>query len=339
MSPEVGCLSCGISTIRATAHQKEPHTGASRPGEHIFLDILHPLVPVGLTPSTTYAFYLILVDAYSRYVCIYGMLDKTTTSVINVLQQYQADHRQASGHFGYLEHIECIRADAGSQFTAHQFSEHCRTRGIHLMLAAPKKQYQNHLAERTWQTVSTMGRSLLVHARLPDTFMFSALVYVTHIFNILPVRGLLDSQDIPSTPYQLFFGHKPTISDFRVFGCPTVVRRWVTAGQTNGKQTERGICRIFIDFATNQKGYMIFAPASQKIMISDDVIFDESFTAAIATTWQQHPGPPACDKLHSRCHHLPGAHRHRGKRPYLRPISGRRGERSRNHPNCSRGPR
>jgi hypothetical protein len=36
---------------------------------------------------------------------------------------------------------------------------------------------------------------------------------------------------------------------------------------------------------------MIFAPASRKIMISDDVIFDESFTAATATTWQQHLQP------------------------------------------------
>ncbi len=142
MSPEVGCLSCGISTINATARNKEPHTGASRPGEHIFLDILHPLVTAGLT----------------------------TTSVINILWQYQADHRQASGNFGYLN-IERICADAGSQFTADQFREHCCNSGIHLVLAAPKKRYQNHLAERTWQNVTTMGRSLLVHTWLPDTFM------------------------------------------------------------------------------------------------------------------------------------------------------------------------
>ncbi len=175
LSPEVGCLSCGISTINATARNKVPHTGASRPGEHIFLDILHPLVTAGLT----------------------------TTSVINILWQYQADHLQASSNFGYLN-IERIRADAGSQFTADQFKEHCRNSGIHLVLAAPKKKYQNHLAERTWQAVTTMGRSLLVHTWLPDTFMFSALVYATHIFSILPVQGLLNEEAVPSTHYQLF---------------------------------------------------------------------------------------------------------------------------------------
>jgi hypothetical protein len=39
MTPEVGYLSCGIATIQATARTKEPHSAASHPGEHIFLDI------------------------------------------------------------------------------------------------------------------------------------------------------------------------------------------------------------------------------------------------------------------------------------------------------------
>jgi hypothetical protein len=132
----------------------------------------------------------------------------TTTAVIAAMQQYQADHCQA-GTYGYLN-IEHIQADAGSQFTADVFREHCRQSGIHLVLAAPMKQYQNHLAKCTRQIVSTMGRSLLVHAQLPDTFMYHAVVYATYIFNVPPVRGLLDSQEIPATPYQLFYGSLPS---------------------------------------------------------------------------------------------------------------------------------
>lgn len=214
------------------------------------------------------------------------MLDKATTAVITTIQQYRADNHQAGTH-GYLD-IECIQADAHSQFTADQFCEHCRQSGIHLVLAAPKKQYKNHLAEHSWQTVSTMGRSMLVQAWLPDTFMYHALVYATYIFNILPVRGLLDDQEIPSTPHQLFFGYKPSISNCVVFGCPTIICWWGTTGKTEGKQTEWGIHGIFIGFAMNQKGNTVFSPASRKFLIMDDVIFDESFSAAIATTWQQH---------------------------------------------------
>ncbi len=159
---------------------------------------------------------------------------------------------------------------------------------MQLVLAAPKKQYQNHLAERTWQTVSSMSRSLLVHAQLPDTFTYHALTYACHIFNVLPVRGLMNEEEIPSTPYQLFFGKCPFISRFRVFGCSTIVRHWVLHNKTNGKQTERGARGIFLGLHMNQKGYLVYSPGSRQVIILDDVTFDESFSSAIATTWQQH---------------------------------------------------
>jgi transposase InsO family protein len=128
MGPEQECVSCNISTIRATARNKDPHTKGMYPGEHVFLDILHPVTRVGLTADITYAFHLILVDAYSRYACIYGMSDKTTDSVVNTLQRYQADHGHV-GNYGYLN-IERIRADAGSQFTSLEFKQHCWSVGI-----------------------------------------------------------------------------------------------------------------------------------------------------------------------------------------------------------------
>jgi hypothetical protein len=57
MGPEQECVSCNISTIRAAARNKEPHTKGMYPGEYVFLDILHPVTKVGLTPdTTTYAF-------------------------------------------------------------------------------------------------------------------------------------------------------------------------------------------------------------------------------------------------------------------------------------------
>ncbi len=122
MGPEQECVSCDVSTIRATARNKEPHTKGMYPGEHVFLEILHPITKIGLTADTTCTFYLILVGAYSRYTCIYGMPDKTTDSVINAIQQYQADHGHVS-NYGFLN-IERIRADAGTQFTSLEFKQY-----------------------------------------------------------------------------------------------------------------------------------------------------------------------------------------------------------------------
>jgi len=133
-----------------------------------------------------------------------------------------------------------------------------------------------------------MARSLLVHARLPDTFWYHALVYATYIFNVLPVRGIKDEQDYPAAPHELFFREKPIVGRFHIFGCPAIVCHWVTQQSSQGKQTERGIRGIFIGFNANNEGYMIFCPGSRSIIALEDITFDEHFSSAIATTWQQH---------------------------------------------------
>jgi len=236
MSGETGCLDCGIATIRATACNKQPHTAASRAGEHLFLDIQYAVSPYGLTHATTFPNYLIIVDGYSRYTKFYGLAHKSSADVIAALKKFQADHSFLR-ELGHID-IERIRADAGGEFDSRLFTQHCINASIRLVLAAPKKQYQNHIAERTWQTVSSIARSLLVHARLPDTFWFQALCYASNIFNVLPVRGLKNQAEIPATPHESFHRVKPTILPFRVFGCPSVVKHWVADERSNGKQTE-----------------------------------------------------------------------------------------------------
>jgi translation initiation factor IF-1 len=170
MSAETGCLDCGIATIRATARNKHPHTAATRAGEHLFLDRQYAVLSQGLTRATTFPNYLLIVDGYSPYTKLYGLLDKSSATVIEALQKFQAKHSFLT-EIGHLD-TEKIRADDGTEFDSSLFSQHCIKAGIKLVLAAPKKQYQNHLAERTWQTVCNIARSLLVHACLPDTFWF-----------------------------------------------------------------------------------------------------------------------------------------------------------------------
>jgi hypothetical protein len=132
-----------------------------------------------------------------------------------------------------------------------------------------------------------MARSLLVHSQLPDSFMFHALVYSCNIFNVLPIKGLYAAGHI-STPFELLHGEKPKISNFRIFGCPIMARKWVSTQSSGGKQTQHSIRGIFIGFDKIQKGYLFYSPASRQIYISGDVTFDETFSSTIATTWRLH---------------------------------------------------
>jgi len=102
------------------------------------------------------------------------------------------------------------------------------------------------------------------------------------------LKGVLNKDGNPATPHELFTGEKPCISDFRVFGCPVVVKKYVARidGNATSNQTQRGIRGIFIGFPRNQKGFLVFVPSTRQIVVSGDVVFDETFYCAIATTWR-----------------------------------------------------
>jgi len=85
MTGETGCLTCGIATIRSCGCNKEAHSGATHAREYLFLDIQHPIVVSGLTPSTSYGYYLFIVDAYCRHAKLYGLPRKSTSAIVAAL--------------------------------------------------------------------------------------------------------------------------------------------------------------------------------------------------------------------------------------------------------------
>ena len=52
-------------------------------------------------------------------------------------------------------------------------------------------------------------------------------------------------------------------------------------------QAQKGFHGIFIGLPDNQEGYLVYVPATRQIVTSMDVIFDETFTSALAYT--SHP--------------------------------------------------
>ncbi len=126
-------MSCKIATIHSSDRNKHHHTPSNHPGHTIFIVILHPIADCGLTPNTTFPFYIILVDAFSRFSTICGLSDKSTHSVVISLEQYLADHRTrtctSSATFEFFD-IEKTCTDAGSQFTSSDFKDFCRQKHI-----------------------------------------------------------------------------------------------------------------------------------------------------------------------------------------------------------------
>ena len=164
------------------------------------------------------------------------------------------------------------------------------TRVLLFSLVAPKHQSENHYAKCTWQTVKYMAQGMLVHAHLPDSYLYHALLYALSVFNGLLGKALFDSEGDVMTPSFLFLGMKPLTSNFHVFGCLCIVKKWTVQVENplvdNQDETQHGIWSIFIGFPKSQKGHMLYAPFSHQLVMSGNVAFNESFFLVITEIWQ-----------------------------------------------------
>ncbi len=183
-----------------------------------------------------------------------------------------------------------VKSDAGTEYTLQEFEQFCADKRVAVSFAPPKHQEGNHFAERTWQSLRKLARCMLVHARLPDMYLYHALLHAYNVFNILPLKVFVTADGTVSTPFELFVGSKPMVSHFKVFGCPCIAMKWTTSvdgkPEDNSKGTQRGIRGLHFGFSPTQKGLILYIPSTRQIVISGDVICDETFASTVTETWR-----------------------------------------------------
>ena len=100
-------------------------------------------------------------------------------------------------------------------------------------------------------------------------YLLSAISCSSYVRNRLPTSALKEGE----TPYERWYGRKPDVSHFRVFGCmayalvPDCERRKL---DTKSKKMP------FVGYSLTSKGYRLFDETNQKLYIRRDVEFNES---------------------------------------------------------------
>ena len=74
------------------------------------------------------------------------------------------------------------------------------------------------------------------------------------------------------TPEERFTGKKPEISHLKVFGCIAYVH---VTDELRTELDPKAETYIFIGCSLEQKGYRCYNPATQKLHVRRDVVFDE----------------------------------------------------------------
>ena len=216
--------------------------------------------PMETTSLGRQRYIVSFIDSYSRFVRVYFMKNKS--EVLNKFRQFCIDEGVPKS-FASLT----LRSDGDGEYNNKAFDEFCFAQGIRREMTAPYSPHQNGVAERRWQTVGNMARCLLKQANLPNSFWVRAVDVAFYLTN----RCLSSSLPPNKTPYELFYGRKPDVSNLKVFGCSAF--RFLEVGVK--KLDSKAVKEIFVGYGHTHDSYYLYNPVSGKISHSRNVSFNE----------------------------------------------------------------
>ncbi len=134
--------------------------------------------------------------------------------------------------------------------------------------------WENGIAERSFQTIFTLARSLLKHADLPDRLWGKAILHSVYINNRSPgaaLGGIALLQFRTNEPIDL--------RHMRVFGSPAqiFVRPTIRLDQ---KLSDRSVSGTFVGISDKGNGYIFLINKSNNFVEIDsrDAKFNETFS-------------------------------------------------------------
>ena len=233
----------------------ESETVRQQPLELVHMDLCGPLPVKSLGGSQYIATFL---DDY------------TGLSVVALLKQKSDISKVVPDVFNMLEkqsnnQVKGVRTDNGGEYVNNVLNSYYSSKGIIAQHTVPYSPQQNGKAERLNRTLLDKARSMLADARLPSQLWGEAVVTANYLRNRSPAAGKT------ATPWELFFGSRPSVSHLRVFGAKAFAQ---IPKEKRGKLDPRSQRGIMVGYEPNVKGYRLLLP-NNTITVSRDVVFDE----------------------------------------------------------------
>uniref|UniRef100_A0A2N9FGL6 CCHC-type domain-containing protein n=1 Tax=Fagus sylvatica TaxID=28930 RepID=A0A2N9FGL6_FAGSY len=225
--------------------------------DYVHSDIWGPV----RTPSKGGAqYFMSFIDDYSRKAWVYFLKNKS--EAFAKFKIWKAEVENQTGR-----KIKCLRTDNGTEYRDGDFLKFCEEHGIKRHFTVRKTPQQNGVAERLNRTITETARCLRLNAELPKIFWAEAVDMACYIINRSP-RVALDGK----VAEEVWTGQEVDYSFMRIFGCPAYVH---ISGEDRSKLDPKSKKCIFLGFKKGVKGYKLWDPVAQKVVISRDVVFDE----------------------------------------------------------------
>ena len=251
------CEGCAHGKQKRASFPKGQATRASEIIEIVHSDVCGPMQENSLGGNR---YFVTFIDDKSRFTAVYFM--KTKDQVLEKFKEYEAMVTNMTE-----KKIKILRSDNGGEYTSKEFSNYLKEKGIQHQLSVPRTPQQNGVAERMNRTIQETARSMMYNAGQDKKFWAEAVCTAVIIRNRSPTVAV-DNM----TPYECFYGIKPDVSHFKVFGC----KAYMHVPKENRKKWDSKTKKcIFVGYSITSKGYRLYDPVSRKICVSRDVLFDE----------------------------------------------------------------
>ncbi len=235
------CETCLLGKMTQTFNKK-PDSRCTNILERINIDLAGPIQPLSIDG---HKYAMCCVDDYSNLTMTYFLRCKS--DAIIAMKNFIAD----ISPYGT---IKSIRTDQGGEFTSNEFKKLLRDNKIKHEMSSPHSPHQNGTAERAWRTLFEMARCLLLQSNLPKSLWTYATMAAAYI------RNRCYCQRIKCTPYELFMGRKPNISNMQPFGTPCFALI-----QNPKKLNDRSEKGIFIGFDKGSPAHLVYFPEKEAI--------------------------------------------------------------------------
>jgi hypothetical protein len=209
------------------------------------------------------------IDDYSRYGVVYFLNNKDQCTATFKKFVAWAENQTS-------EKLQALHSDHKGEYMSSELKSFLAKKGIKHHLMMPRSLQQNGIAKRWNQTILDKAYTSLHSTGLSLGFWELAVDAMVHTYNQTPTHVLRWK-----TPHELWSdGHIPDVSYFQVFGCKAYVH------VSEDKQKKLDPCSIkimLVRYELGSKGYRLWNPTTQAIVLSHNVTFNEhSYPARVS---------------------------------------------------------
>jgi hypothetical protein len=183
-----------------------PKKGKSTPAR---MDILSGDIqgPFRITSSEGTTSNVKFVDSATKYVKMFGIADKSSTTVLSVFKPLLLRLERRTG-----DKCKYFRCDDGTEFKG-EFHDYLESLGIQKQRGLPYEHHIPPLAENLHKQIMNRARTMLIASKLPKEYYLDAQLTAVYLWNREAHSG------IDKTPYELIYNRRPNVSNLVPFGC------------------------------------------------------------------------------------------------------------------------